>query len=104
MFKLTYQAFILFGILFGIIMVRVSVRLRGVLKDVRLQRIKTSLILIFMLFLTTLFYFVTASRMWFGEPDTLSYKGIESDSSILENMGDEANVVKWIDENITKMR
>lgn len=102
MFKLTYQAFILFGILFGIIMVRVSVRLRGVLKDVRLQRIKTSLILIFMLFLTTLFYFVTASRMWFGEPDTLSYKGIESDSSILENMGDEANVVKWIDENITK--
>ena len=60
------------------------------------------LILIFMLFLTTLFYFVTASRMWFGEPDTLSYKGIESDSSILENMGDEANVVKWIDENITK--
>ncbi|MGN0300838.1 MAG: DUF2298 domain-containing protein, partial [Lachnospiraceae bacterium] len=102
MFKLTYQAFILFGILFGIIMVRVSVRLRGVLKDVRLQRIKTSLILIFMLFLTTLFYFVTASRMWFGEPDTLSYKGIESDSSILKNMGDEANVVKWIDENITK--
>ena len=101
MFKLTYQAFIIFGILIGIIFVRVLGRLKGVQKDLRLHRIKTSLTVVFVLFITTLFYFVTASLMWFGEPYSLSYKGIASDTTILKNMGDEAEVVAWIDDNIT---
>lgn len=103
MFKLTYEAFILLGIVMGYVFVRLlkaksadSDPIKDILFISRLKRM-TAVTLV--LFVFTCGFFITACVQWFGEVKSWNYKGIDATSSMLTDMGPEADVVKWIEEN-----
>lgn len=106
MFKLTYQAFILFGITIGYIIVRfISTYIHD--SDYENSKFKIFYykkmpILCIVLWILTLGYPVTSVRMWMGDYKTLSYKGIDAASSILEKVPEEKSVLEWIDSNIDR--
>lgn len=95
MFKLTYQAFIMFGISFGYIFVRL-LRYGG-----GRSRKKTAAILLFV-FCLTLPYCINAVKNWYGNIfDRSGYKGIDATIFMEKNFKDDYLAIKWLNENVT---
>ena len=94
MFKLTYQAFVLFGICFSFILIRL-------LAYGRTRRQKLSAGVGLFLFLLTLFYVRNATEAWYGnifKPE--GYKGIDSTAFMKDELPEDYEATKWILENI----
>ncbi|MBR5359362.1 MAG: hypothetical protein IK123_00610, partial [Lachnospiraceae bacterium] len=103
MFKLTYQAFILSGLMMGYVIPRIlTLKYKGedLLKTVRLYRLKSATTVCLVILGCTLMYAYTSSWMWYGKPPYCSYKGIDAASTTRNEMGQEAAVLDFIEENI----
>lgn len=94
MFKLTYQAFILFGIVMGYILVRF-------LTWKKEHIIKAFGVVGLICFLWTCGYFGTAVYSWFGNVlDPSQYRGLDA-TAYLENVfSQDASAIRWLDENV----
>ena len=96
MFKLVYQAFIMFGISMGYILIRFVF-----LKEGKKQR-KWGIIAMVVL-LMTCGYFGTAVKAWFGDISKAeNYKGMAADCYIETEQPYDAVAIDWIKENIEK--
>ena len=94
MFKLVYQAFILFGISIGYILTRFVL-----LKETRRQ-FKWGIAGIVLL-LWTCGYFGTSVRAWFGDlRNEDNYKGMRADRYIYEEQPTDAAAIAWLNENV----
>lgn len=103
MFKLTYQAFILLGLTMGYAIVRllkVKITDSDTVKDVLfVSRLKRLTAFALILLVLTCGFFVTACIQWFGELKSWNYKGIDCTKSMITDMGPEADVIDWIEDN-----
>ena len=92
MFKLTYQAFIMFGLSMGYILIKyVS------MPKTRTQ--KAFAVTALLLFSTTLGYFNEAIEAWFGG----NYKTLDATTFIRDDCNeDDAEMIEYINENITE--
>ncbi len=108
MFKLTYQAYILLGLMSGYVIVRIISRCHGRVSGTDMTDIRSYLCdrsyikkaaVSLVLYVLTLGYSVTAYRQWYGETDAWNYKGIDATTGILRDMGEEAAVLDWIRDN-----
>lgn len=101
MFKLTYQAFILFGLVTGYTFARIiSTYINSILENSNCRiKIKVPALCV-LIWIMTLGYPFTSVRMWMGEYKTLTYKGIDSTQTILDAVPEEKEALKWISENI----
>ncbi len=95
MFKLTYQAFVMFGICFGYIFIRLLV-------FGRILRQKVTAGVGLFLFTLTLFYVQNATKSWYGNIfDTSGYLGIDSTAFMEQEFPEDAMAADWLNENIT---
>jgi YYY domain-containing protein len=95
MFKLTYQAYIMFGICFGYLFIRL---LR--FGETIWQRIYTTIGLIF--FLCTMFYVGNAVHAWFGNIfDHSGYKGMDASAFMEKQMPDDYLAIEWLNGHVT---
>lgn len=94
MFKLTYQAFIMFGIVMGALMTRFIL-----FAQTARQRIG-GFVMMFLLFVN-LGYFKTASASWFGEyKNPENYKTLNAAAFLHDALPVDARMIDWINENI----
>lgn len=94
MFKLVYQAYILFGISSGYILTRFIL-----LKETRRQ-LKYGIVGLVLL-LWTCGYFGTSVRAWFGDLSNESgYIGMRADRYIYEEQPTDAAAIAWLNENV----
>ncbi len=94
MFKLTYQAFVLFGICFSFILIRLLAYGRS-----RRQKLFAGAGLV--LFTLTLFYVQNATEAWYGNIfRPAGYKGLDSTAFMKEEVPEDYYAAKWIRENI----
>ncbi len=104
MFKLTYEAFILLGLMMGYVIVRILSDAgcsAGNIREYVVQRkIKGASVFALFILILTLGYAVTSCRMWFGEPRDWSYKGIDATFTARMDMGAEASALEWIRDNL----
>jgi len=97
MFKLTYQAYIMFGICFGYLFIRL---LRY--GETIWQKIVTAVGLL--LFTFTLFYAGNAVEAWFGNIfDRTGYEGLNSEAFMETEMPDDYLAIVWLNEHVTGM-
>lgn len=95
MFKLTYQAFIMFGLCFGYIYVRL---LR--FGETKRQRKYAGISLLF--FLLSVCYIQNAVNAWYGNIfDRTGYEGLDATAFMDEVMPDDALAADWLNENVT---
>ena len=95
MFKLTYQAFILFGICSGYIFVKFS-------KVKRYLWQRKFIAICFLLFASTLMYFPVAVEDWYGDLSMIDkYKGLDASAFLEEVMPEDYRAINWINENIS---
>lgn len=95
MFKLTYQAFILFGICFGYLFVRMI----GYGETKRQKRFGIVGIILFSM---TIFYTDNATKAWYGDVlNREGYKGIDAAAFMEQEMPNDYQATKWMNENIT---
>ncbi|MDF2484946.1 MAG: putative rane protein [Herbinix sp.] len=95
MFKLTYQAFILFGICFGYILLR----LLSYGKTARQKRLAGVGLVLFLLSLT---YCQNAVNAWYGNIfDRSLYKGLDATAFMAKTMPDDELAINWLNENVT---
>ena len=94
MFKLTYQAFILFGICMSYIITRFLLW-----KKERILQVFGGIGLVLLLW--TFGYFGTSVYSWFGNIFDLSeYRGLDA-TAYLENVfSEDAGAIRWLDETI----
>ena len=94
MFKLTYQAFIMYGIVMGALIVRLLL-----LGKSAKQRIAGFLVLF--LVVENLGYFEKACETWFGEyKNPEYYKTLDASAFLEEVLPMDARAIDWINENI----
>ncbi len=97
MFKLTYQAFIMFGLCFGYILLRLLCY----------GRTKTQRRLAFaglLLFLTSLTYVQNAVSAWYGNIFSIAGKsGLDASAFMVTTMPEDALATDWLNENISGM-
>jgi len=95
MFKLTYQAFIMFGICFGYIFLR----LLCFGKSMKQKKIALVCIILFAL---SLGYIQNAVNSWYGNIfKTEGYKGLDASAFMKTTMPDDYLAINWMNENIT---
>lgn len=95
MFKLTYQAFIMFGICFGYIFVRI-------LKYGRKIGHKVIASLLLFTFCLTLPYSVNAVKPWYGNIfDKKGFKGLDATAFMKEDFKDDYLATKWLNDNVS---
>jgi YYY domain-containing protein len=95
MFKLTYQAFIMFGICFGYIYIRLLRYSKGILKKV-LTVISLSA------FILTLLYSQNAVNSWYGNIfDRKGFEGLDATEFIKEDFEDDYPAINWLLENVS---
>lgn len=95
MFKLTYQAFILFGICFGYIFTRT-------LSFGRTTMQKAAAGAGLILFTLTLFYVGNATKSWYGNIfHREGYRGLDATAFMEEVLPDDAIASSWLNDNIT---
>jgi len=95
MFKLTYQAFIMFGICFGYIFIRL-------LSYGKRKGRKLFAAISLFIFCLTLPYSVNAVKSWYGNIfDKTGYKGIDAAAFMKEDFKDDYLATKWLNENIS---
>lgn len=94
MFKLTYQAFIMFGILMGYVFVRIWMEQKKYMR-------KAVLTVGFVCFLGTCGYIGTAAVSWFGEIwDRSEYEGLDATAFLETKFSADASAIRWLNENI----
>lgn len=94
MFKLTYQAFLMMGLLFGYIFVRL-VAFKNKLSEKKFS------ILCFLVFLTTLGYSGIATKEWFGDitkPER--YQSLDCSAFLENKFSKDYGAIKWLNENV----
>ena len=97
MFKLTYQAFILFGISFGYLWIRL-------IRFGTTARQKRAAWCGFILFLSSLFYAGNAVNAWYGNIfDRKAYKGIDAAAFMKKEMPDDYLATCWLNDNVSGM-
>ena len=95
MFKLTYQAFIMFGLSFGYIFPRL-------LRFGKTKRQIRTAVVGLLFFIMTLFYVGNAVNAWFGNIfDVKGYKGIDASAFMKTQMPDDYQAINWLNENVT---
>ena len=95
MFKLTYQAFIIFGLCFGYIFLRL-------LCYGRTFRQKKYAGIGLVLFCLSLAYCQNAVNAWYGNVfDRTGYKGLDATAFMETTMPDDDLAIHWLNENIT---
>ncbi|NLJ97260.1 MAG: hypothetical protein GX321_08910, partial [Clostridiales bacterium] len=95
MFKLTYQAFIMFGICFGYIFIRLLRYGRG-----KWQRIVATISLC--VFSLTLPYSVTAVKSWYGDiTNKERYEGLDATAFVQKDFKDDYLAIKWLNDNVS---
>ncbi len=103
MFKLTYQAFILSGLMMGYVTTRILAaksKSEDVLNTLNMYRLKRAVALCLMVLGFTLMYAHTSSEMWYGDAKHWSYKGIDATRTTRSEMGQEEAVLDFIKDNI----
>ncbi len=93
MFKLVYQAFILFGISMSYIITHLIFQPEG-------PKHKKRGIIALILVLLTCGYFVTASHMWFGELTNDRRIGLDGTLFAAVELQDDIGGIDWLNENI----
>ena len=109
MFKLTYQAFIIFGLMMAYYITRVLFGTDDTYQadgtaDIKLYAknayIKRLMCVSLVLLTITFGYFFTSSSMWYGKSfKDWHYMGLDSMSTVKSNLGDELAAVEWINDN-----
>lgn len=95
MFKLTFQAYIMFALCMAFILMRLLAFART-----RFQRYAG--VLLGLCFLTTLGYFGNAVNGWFGDvKDTSRYQGLDATAFMEKESAQDAEAVAWLKENIS---
>ena len=95
MFKLTYQAFTMFGILFGYALIRLWMEKRHVIR-----KILTSVV--FACFVGCCFYTVTAVHAWFGQVwNPAQYQGLDATAYLETTFPEDAAAIRWLNEHVT---
>lgn len=95
MFKLTYQAFTMFGILFGYALIRLWMEKRHVIR-----KILTSMV--FACFVGCCFYTVTAVHAWFGQVwNPTQYQGLDATAYLETTFPEDAAAIRWLNEHVT---
>ncbi len=93
MFKLSYQAFILFGISMGFLLVRF-------LADKSCKWIRFAGLLGLLCLLLTSGYTATASKQWFGELwDRSGYQGLDATAFLEKEYPADAPAIRWLQAN-----
>ena len=94
MFKLTYEAYIMFGIAMGYVIFRM-------ISCTRKRITKGFYILGLLLLLSTLGFFVNSSNAWFGGWQTPSYyRGLYALGYLETDFPEDADAIYWLKENI----
>lgn len=94
MFKLTYQAFIMFGILMGYAFVRLWLE-RG--RWVRKFLTSAG----FVCFAGCCFYIGTAVHSWFGQVwDRNQYQGLDATAFLETSFSEDASAIRWLNKNV----
>ncbi len=97
MFKLTYQAFILFGLCFGYIFMR----LLWFGRTAR-QKVTAAIGLIF--FAMSVCYIQNAVNAWYGNIFRIdSYKGLDVTGKLREDLPDDMLAIDWLNDNVEGM-
>ncbi len=95
MFKLTYQAYIMFGLCFGYLFVRLIC-----FGTTKLQKVSAGIGAV--LFLFTVCYFSNAVQAWYGNIfDHKGYKGIDATAFMKSQMPDDEKAIAWLNDNVT---
>lgn len=97
MFKLTYQAFIMFGLCFGYIITRLLI-------FGETWRQKRVAVVSFLLFAMSVCYIQNAVNAWYGNIFKIKeYKGIDCTQFMETNFKDDILAINWLNENIKGM-
>ena len=93
MFKLTYQAYIMYGVVIGYALTKMVIHGKGILKRL--------CILGFAVWIGTVCYFDKASESWFGDYGNIeTYKGLDATAFMeTECMADELGT-QWLNDNV----
>ncbi|SHO50320.1 DUF2298 domain-containing protein [Anaerocolumna xylanovorans] len=95
MFKLTYQAYILFGTSIGFIFAKFIHKPSFVWQ-------KKFTVITLVLFLCTIWYSEVSVKAWYGNIfETKNYKGLDAIAFMGNSMPDDYETVKWLNQNIT---
>ncbi len=94
MFKLTYQAFMMFGILMAYMFIRMWMLKKQYI-------IKTIMMVCFVCFAGTCCYVVTAVTSWFGEvQDPEKYQGLDATAFLDKQFMSDVKAIRWLNENV----
>ena len=95
MFKLTYQAFTMFGILLGYALIRLWMEKKHVIRKVLTSAV-------FACFVGCCFYTTTAVHAWFGQVwDPLQYQGLDATAYLETTFPEDAAAIHWLNDNVT---
>ena len=95
MFKLTYQAFTMFGILLGYAMIRLWMEKKHVIRKVLTSAV-------FACFVGCCFYTATAVHAWFGQVwDPSQYQGLDATAYLETTFPEDAAAIRWLNDNVT---
>lgn len=95
MFKLTYQAFIMFGICFGYIIPRLLLFGKTLLQ-------RAGALISLVLLILTVFYAGYAVKAWYGDiSDEKGYKGLDAAAFVEEDMPEDYLAIKWLNDNVS---
>jgi uncharacterized membrane protein len=94
MFKLTYQAYIMFGIVMGYLFVRMWMEKRHAVR-----KILTTVG--FICFAASCCYIGTAVHSWFGKVwDKEQYQGLDATAFLENDFSEDASAIRWLNENV----
>lgn len=95
MFKLTYQAFTMFGILLGYALIRLWMEKKHVIRKVLTSAV-------FACFVGCCFYTATAVHAWFGQVwDPSQYQGLDATAYLETTFPEDAAAIRWLNDNVT---
>ena len=95
MFKLTYQAFTMFGILLGYALIRLWMEKKHVIRKVLTSAV-------FACFAGCCFYTATAVHAWFGQVwDPSQYQSLDATAYLETTFPEDAAAIRWLNDNVT---
>ena len=95
MFKLTYQAFTMLGILLGYALIRLWMEKKHVIRKVLTSAV-------FACFAGCCFYTATAVHAWFGQVwDPSQYQGLDATAYLETTFPEDAAAIRWLNDNVT---
>lgn len=94
MFKLTYQSFIMFGLVMGYIFARIG------FSGMRPSKNTVMKTVLAILFACTMIYPFQAIKSWYGTLDQSKYKGLDGLAFMEEKYPDDLSAIKWLNSNV----